>query len=383
MKKLLFSVLFFLSINTINAQTVRPGVLVVGNTGASVAAAIQSAQSGVKTILLLQAGAFDVSPIINNLSSGIEAKFLEKVKSQPDFKTSANAVLTKWTDTLKNLTVIKNTQYEKADRSGKNWVFKLTDGRTIRPKVLIMANDPKLLKVLKLQQIWTSWAKLSYKSTIYRTSVVARGAANYIALFQLIDPLEENLLHLYEPQSMLLGQATGAVAAYAAFFDKKTSESNLKTIQGELINYKLNLMPFADVKVTDTNWKAIQFVGLTGVLNADLANGTANFNPEKLVTTAEVKEPIKSYFYKAQLFFDDYKKDIMTIGATIDLVCYVGNKSPESTKKTIAKNWNTKYGFSATLDYNRQISRREFAVLLQDYMSPFNVNIDKQGVVAR
>lgn len=384
-----------LFVGTVGAQTLRPGVLVVGNSNAATAAAIQSAVSGVKTILLLQASGFDIVPIVGGYSSGLEAQFLEKFNeanktknSQSDDKKIANDVFIKLTDSLKNLTIIKNAVWVKASRSGSNWVFNLNDGRTIRPKVLINPSDQKLNQTLKITIPIKSWIALDYSNSNYRTSIasgksVGQSTANYFSLYNFIDEKQENFIPVIDDKSMLLGQAAGATAAYAAFFSKKTSESNLKTIQGELINYKLNLLPFADIKHTDTNWKAIQFVGLTGVLKANISKELVNFNPNQLVSTDEVKQPIKDYFYKAQIYFDDYKSDKMTIGATIDLVCYVGNKAPESTKKEIDKKWKTNYQFKSELDYTRQINRIEFAVLLQDYLPPFNVNIDKGGSVVR
>ncbi|RZK55142.1 MAG: hypothetical protein EOO87_08630 [Pedobacter sp.] len=182
---------------------------------------------------------------------------------------------------------------------------------------------------------------------------------------------------------MLAGQAAGATATYAAFYSFKTSQSNLKKIQGELVNYKLNIMPFADVKLNDTNWKAIQFVGLTGVLKANLDNGNANFSPNQLVTTAEIKQPFKDFYYKAQIWFDDYKSEQMTIGSALDMICYVGNKALDNTKKELTKKWKTSYQFKTEFDLERQINRVEFAVMLQDYMPPFNVNVEKTGKVVR
>ena len=381
------------------AQTLKPDVLVIGNGNAAVAAGLQSAISGVKTTILLQAGGFDISPISGNLSSGIEATFLKKIIAAKQIQDStetpvfnkqmANDVLTTWAESLKNLTIIKNTLWVKADRAGKNWSFKLSDGRSIRPKILINPADSKLNDALKITASSTnSWTKLDYNNTIYRTSISAGKLANgtvgnIFSMYQLLVPLQENLVWVNDAQSMLLGQAAGATAAYAAFFDTKTSLSNVKTIQGELVNYKLAIVPYIDIQQPDTNWKAIQMVGLTGVIKGEIEENTIKFLPNKGVSTEEIKQPLKDFYYKAQIWFDDYKSPQMTIGSTIDMICYVGNKSIENTKKELAKKWKTTYQFKTDLDLNREINRREFAVLLQDYMPPFNVNIDPSGKVVR
>lgn len=397
-RRLIFTFLFVGYCLGLSAQTSKPGVLVVGNGNAATAAALQSAISGVKTTIVLQAGGFDISPIGNNLSSGLEATFLQKIRDAKGIKDSAqavtfdkqlaNEVLLKWTDSLKNLTIVKNLLWVKAENNSNSWVLKLSDGSSIRAKILINPSDVKLSEAMKItSQNAPSFTKLDFSNTLYRTSVASGknidGTATIFSLYNFLAPAHDNLVWIEDTKSMLAGQAAGATATYAAFYSFKTSQSNLKKIQGELVNYKLNIMPFADVKLNDTNWKAIQFVGLTGVLKANLDNGNANFSPNQLVTTAEIKQPFKDFYYKAQIWFDDYKSEQMTIGSALDMICYVGNKALDNTKKELTKKWKTSYQFKTEFDLERQINRVEFAVMLQDYMPPFNVNVEKTGKVVR
>ena len=107
------------------------------------------------------------------------------------------------------------------------------------------------------------------------------------------------------------------------------------------------------------------------------------FAPEKEVSVLEITQPIKDFFYKAQIWFDDYHSPMMTLSSTLDLICYVGNKSPENTKKEVERKWKTTYKLRFDFELDRLITRREFAVLLQDFMPPFNVNIDNKGKVVR
>lgn len=399
MKRYLFLFPILILSAQLKAQTLKPDVFVVGNGNAAAAAAIQAAESNVKTILLLQSGGFDIEPIGKDLHSGVQAVFLKKLndfQKQSDSiievkfdKQTANEVLTKWTDSIKNLTVIKNVLWVKADRSGKGWVFKLSDGKTVRPEVFINVSDQKLNAALKIDAAnTTSWNKFDYQNPIYKTSVatgknIDGSTSSIYSLYQFLMPTQENLVYVADPSSMLMGQSAGAIAAYAGFFNLKTSESNLKKIQGELIAFNTNLMPFTDVGVKDANWKAIQLVGLTGVLKAEEVNGKLIFNAEKLVSTTDIRQPIKDHYYKAQIWFDDHKSDIITIGDALDLIRYVGNKDLATMRKEIDKKWKTTYGFSSDFKVERQISKRELAALLQDYMPPFNVTIDKTGKILR
>lgn len=400
-RRLFFVFTMLLAAQICRSQTLKTGVLVIGNGNNAIGAGFQSAISGVKTILLLQAPEYKLSEMNRNLASGLELDFLHKMRRAKGIKdslaavyvdgTSANAVLKSWADSLKNLTVIRNIKWSRIKRSGNNWNVLLADGRTIKPEVLVNADgsgnvDAAIPLSVKPAETWQDF---SYGNNLYRNSIAAgyakgNATAQFVQLYSLLLPEQENLVLLNrETESIAGGQAAGATAAYAAFFKTKTSLSNLKAIQRELINYKLSLMPFADIPNADSNWQAIQFIGLSGFLKAGIADGRASFMPDKPVTTAEVKEPIKEFYYKAQIWFDDYKPADMTIGGVLDLVCRVGNKSLETTREEVKKKWGKGYHFKTEFDEARVATRREFAVLVNEYLNPFVVNTDKTGRVLR
>lgn len=371
------------------AQTLKPGVLVIGNGANAVGAGVQSAVSGVKTILLLQGTDISVSGGNENISSGLDQKLFFQTMSNAQGR-NIRSVVNDWADTVKNLTIIKNIAWTKLKKSGSGWSVQLSDGRSIKAGVLVNADQSGAVNTaLELKNVPEQWKPFTYDNNTYRTAIASGYAvngktSNVLFLDALLLAGQDNLVALdSQHESLLAGQAAGATAAYAAFFKSKTSEANLKTIQGELINYKLSLVPFTDISNVDSNWKSIQFIGLSGFLKAEITDKGFYFNPNKIVTTAEIKEVVKEYFYKAQIWFDDNQQPEMTLGSTLSLICYVGGKSPLNTELEIKKKWKTVYRFTGEFDAAKAITRREFAVLVSEYLKPFNVNIDKTGRVLR
>jgi hypothetical protein len=391
MKRVFFVVLAVMAfVCQANAQTTKAGVLVIGNGNNAIGAGIQAAVSGVKTVILLPGAGFELSPVGKDQNSGIAAEFLKRLKANSFDNAAANTVLKTWTDSLKNLTVIRNVSWVKFKRSGKGWAMELKDGKKIKAEVLVNADKSgKVDASLEMPKAKALWQPFNYENNTYRTSIAAgyftnNSTANILSLYRFLDPLQENLVVLDPAQeSFAAGQAAGATAAYAAFYKLKTSESNLKTIQGELINYKQSIVPFKDISPADSNWKAIQFIGVTGILKVDLSSDGAYFRPDQVVTPEEVKPVIKEYYYKAQIWFDDHKEQQISIGGLLDLIAVVGNKSLKNTTEEVKKKWKTTYHFNSEFDSARVVTRREFAVLFSEYLKPSNVNIDKTGRVIR
>ena len=394
MKRLFFVFAFIIPL-VIHAQTIKTDVLVIGNGDAAYAASFQSFKSGVKTIQLTQKEPLELNkiaetkrPLLPFYQSFLKretenAKSLESPKPKPDKKSRTKLIVV---DSTLLLNVINNTAYTEIKRSGSGWEVNLTKDKSIKAKILVLADSPeKLLAALKISVLNpASSSPLNYKENIYRTTVsrISSGAS-FLSLYSLLIPDQENLLYIPKDQ-LEIGEAAGATASYAAFFDTKTSLSNLKRIQGELLAYKHALMPFEDVKMTDSNWLAIKKVGITGIIKAEITQGKAYFAPEKEVTYQEIKEPIKEYYYKAQIWFDDHQNIPINLENTISMVCYVGNKSIEATKDELQKKWNKNYRFSSNYDLKKVLTRREFAVIINEYLKPFDVvNVDKTGRVIR
>lgn len=374
------------------AQTLKTDVLVIGNGDAAYFAAFQSFKSGVKTILLTQKEQLTLENKPKRLLSFYQsflkretenAKSLNLPKPKKDKKNPQKIAV----DSTLLLNVINNSVYSEIKRSGNGWEAKLNKDVSIRAKVLVMADAPdKLIAALKISTLNPAkLVHLNYAENIYRTSIASNTAtgADFLSLYNLLIPDQENLIYI-SANSLETGPAAGATAAYAAFFETKTSLANLKRIQGELLSYKHALMPFEDISPVDSNWLAIQKVGITGIIKAELKQGKAFFNPEKEVSYDEIRQPIKDYYYKAQIWFDDHQDVPINLENTVAMVSYVGNKSADATKAELQKKWNKSYRFSSAYDLKKVLTRREFAVIINDYLKPFDdVNVDKTGRVIR
>ncbi|WP_421945676.1 hypothetical protein [Pedobacter sp.] len=395
MKKLFLLFTFLIPIVTY-AQTIKTDVLVLGNSNAAFASGIQASESGVNAIILTQSDGFKLSNYKNLPQTGVTKAFEKRARKSLKIADSValpeitnqilNAVVKNWSDSSKLLDVINNTPYYELKRSGSGWEAKLKKEKSIRAKVLIVADDiEKILPALKVASLKAAEAnELNYSENLYRTTIGGlNGTSDFLSLYNLLIPNQENILYI-KPDNLEIGQAAGATAAYAAFFQTKTSLSNLKRIQGELLSYKLPLLPFEDVKIADSNWLAIQKVGITGILKAEIKGGKVFFNPENVVTYDEIKQPIKDYYYKAQIWFDDHQNIPFNLENTISMVCYVGNKAVDATKIEIEKKWNKNYKFSSRFDLKKVLTRREFSIIINEYLKPFDVvNVDRTGRVIR
>ncbi len=181
-KNLLFAV-FLWCTSFSYGQTIKTDVLVIGGTASGAAAAIQSARSKVKTLLIMPKQDIDIEihtsrtlpadivaalakmpnrdtyiiPANQNLPSGIWGEFRDRVrtfyKNTPGYDTTHNAPLKfeKYTgaailkgiaDTVKNLTVKMNTPFIAIKKDGTGWEVSTTvNGKTnvIKAKVVVDA----------------------------------------------------------------------------------------------------------------------------------------------------------------------------------------------------------------------------------------------------
>jgi hypothetical protein len=357
------------------AQNIRRDVVVIGANAAGASAAIQAARSGVKTTLLDLNGTIGKDIIASDTidSWGI----LKELKNRT---VPPGTQLKSLTDTVKNLVVITNIAIKKIEESGKGWKIELKDGRDLKCLVIVDAGNHTALLEKKPGDIEKRIIGTSdvYKTRQYRASVASGSTSSDLFTMGSLISVTENYIFAYPPGkgtgSVYTGQAAGAAAAYAAFFKTNTRNINVRMTQGELIRYNGRLMPLKDIAVTDSNYTALQHIAATGILKP--VNGS--FNPDSTVSSKELYQPMKEYYSRSQIWFADHKKEKMTVEDAISLIMFTATRGNELTKE-IEQGWKTSFKFTSDFDLKRHITRREFAVLMDNFLQPFNVRVDFQG----
>ncbi len=446
MIKRLAAFLVFFNCAVSYAQTIKTDVLVIGGSSSGVAAAVQCAHSKVKTMLvakgnrlcpLLTRKFMNNSLPDTNWPGGLWAELRKHIialyRNRPGYDTAfrepmmfdpdtAAAMLTRMADTTKNLSVQLNTSFLKIVKDDDRWsVSLINDGnkQTIRARVVIDATaDGAVMKAAggsyKIESNW----RLNYDNTLYRTSVamdrwrpvaddkdslnkrvdwhvddyfipisayLAKGVDNILVTgLQWPEP-DESVTSLYLRPDMNLGQGAGVIAAYCAFFKTTTKNLNVRMIQGELLDFKGGLLPVNDV-IFDPFWRAIQQVCATGLLKPVIKTGAdvtiVSFNPDSIVTTAEIKPAMLELYTRAFIWFGKEKPGAQfTIGNLLSFISELTLTDPDNLQKSISKAWTEQFHFTSTFDPGRPITRREFAILANKYLNPFGRTVDLDGRV--
>lgn len=394
MKKFLLALLCLLYGYNSFAQKIKAGVAVFGTSPAGIAAAIQSAHSGVETVLIDQ-GTFDLvnlTPEDKVYKIGIYKQFLQRVDSvQKNSNVKNNeslipayaATLFKgWTDTVKNLTVIKKAVVREIKRDGKNWEISFTDRRELKALAIVDATTgSQIARKAGISPKKSATNRTIYSDKIYRTSVAIPGTqASHLPVSELFADSVENFLLFGENVSptLLTGQAAGAAAAYCAFFDVTNEKLDIRKTQAELIAFNSQFIRFDDISISDSIALSIQKIAVTGVLKGRPIGTKLLFNPDSTVSSEEIRLPLKEYYTRSQIWFLDNKTDKITLKDALSLIKFTANRGKELDKE-VEKGWNTSLKLSGKFDMNKVLTRKELARLFDLYLKPFDRAIDLKG----
>jgi hypothetical protein len=390
-----FFVLFCLGAHVSFAQKLRTDVCVYGNNVAALAASIQSARSGVQTLLISDSDSWidqalladwENASIVSGLGTELLKKYTQLEKHQELKADSLLQYIKALADTVKNLKLVSFSDIEEVKETGKGWDLHLKSGQKIKALILVDGdNNHAVLKQLGLKPPVGYTTALDVNNPLTRTSVAILGPNSILPLQALVVEKQVNIIYIPSAGSVFAqlnaGQAAGATAAYCAFFKTTTKQLNVRLIQGELLTYKATLLPFDDMQQSDSNFVALTHVALTGLLNNGIQQkqGVLLWMGNQNVHADEIKILMKKLYSRSQIWFADHADTTaLSVGDAISLITYTATRGKE-LKLEIERGWKSTLGLSGSFNESRKISRNEFSVLLEAYLQPFAIQVDLQG----
>ena len=414
-----------------SAQSKRPQVLVYGYGADAYAAALQSAMSNLNTVWVVNGDRMmpeltsEFVSVTNNayLDAGIWANLLAGTKKEKASDSLSMAVKRRINPqliqnvvdsvlkTFNNLTVIEGGTLRSVKQSGKSWRVELNDRSRFKVRAVVDAStDAQLYRMargtLDSFDVRTDIQAGYFQSVPYdgpARAGVAVGELDghgYTLPLGALLPTGENNLFLTRyipvvqqlftdaasdiPLMMHVGQAVGAAAAYTAFYKVTPDKLDVRSVQGELLQYGGRLMPFVDVPLESPHFGAIQRVGATGMLlGRKDEHGGLYFDADAPVTADEVKPVLNALFSRSQIWFIDHADiDTFTIADLFSYIKFVGQRGNE-LEAQVQKNWERRYHFDGGFDEQQQATRAQVAVLLDAYCDPFDVKVGLDGTIQR
>lgn len=180
-----------------------------------------------------------------------------------------------------------------------------------------------------------------------------------------------------QPVVLLTGQAAGMLAAKAAIQQVAPAAVPVRQVQKGLLERKVMLMPYLDVKPTDADFEAIQQIGATGIMRGvgravAWANETSFF-PDSTLSMGELSAHL-GQFYGIRLPALPQPALLVTEAGLVQLVQQVAaglGKQPLPVSAVASV-------------YDAPLKRRQIARFINQWLQPFEtVTIDHRGFVVK
>ncbi|WP_442794259.1 FAD-dependent oxidoreductase [Pelobium manganitolerans] len=400
----------------------KPDVVVIGGSAAGTAAAIQAANSGVKAVLI-EPGSQLIGDAVPDMdipafNRGIWKKWKDLYKSKIDSQKTATPqdALETLVKQTKNLHFFKNTPVLEIKQKSSGWEIRIpVNGKTekIKCKILVDATtDSKasLLasgNILKLDSAGKFDAFVNYNKAqrenpyqqaqkLYKTSGAAGfghdSLLHFIPLGVFIPKNVDNLLVVsmscfkdFDTEDFRnialwtnMGQAAGALAAYGPFFNVSPKKANIRITQNEMLDYNSFLYPVLDVDTARISWNPVQKIIASGVLRFDFVKG--KFNPDSAVTVSQIKNQMTQLYPRARIWFiENSALTSLSTQNLVSMLSFISGRDPVSIQQEIENDWKKKYKFKTAYSAEKTINKLEFACILENYISPYSVNVDFAG----
>jgi hypothetical protein len=170
-----------------------------------------------------------------------------------------------------------------------------------------------------------------------------------------------------QPCVLLTGQAAGAIAAAALQSQLQPRQVGIRNIQRQLLRAKAYLMPYFDIRPADPAWEAVQRIGATGILKGTgIPEGWANktlFYPDSTLTIAALKNGLEEVYGNILISFNGMESPV-TLDVLRQFFRALGRK------EVVA---------GTEIPEGQALSRKQIAVMIDQYLDPFSIEVDWKG----
>ncbi|WP_285059179.1 hypothetical protein [Pedobacter ginsengisoli] len=381
----LLSLIFLL--NTTAARQITPAgkaiktqFLVIGTTAAGIGAGLQAAKSGVKTLIIDSTTVLgtDVEEVDSTFTLGLDGRYLHERKSG---KTSQE-ILKQWLKARKELNLLTGLRVSSAVKRHDGWDLKLSNGQHILADWIFEDIGPQRVEFAPGKFIMNydvSNTTDNWPGALYRTQVgTSRGnnMMNAYPLARFIRTKKENWMVIPAVgKSFSIGQVVGAMVANTVTNSAK--DFDVRAVQKILLMEGLYFDSFNDLKLDDPDFMMFQRIFATGLLRpGHYSPGGTKADPEKTVNIKNIVNAFTDYYKSSVLWFEKHPMGTMNVAEALELLFIISHKSFDAQ---IQSEWNHELKFTSTFNSESAITRREFAMLLDTYLHPFDMKVDITG----
>ena len=119
---------------------------------------------------------------------------------------------------------------------------------------------------------------------------------------------------------------------------------------------------------------------LKGVQKATGKSAAVYFLPDSVVMTAEIKPVMLEIYARSFIWFNKTKPGaVFTVGNLLSFISEMTLADPKTLQLDMQKLWKGKYKFTSDFSVDKPITRREFAILANQYINPFARAVDITG----
>jgi hypothetical protein len=183
-----------------------------------------------------------------------------------------------------------------------------------------------------------------------------------------------------QPVVLQIGEAAGTIAALAVKRETATSAVKVREVQESLLSKGGYLLPYLDLPADHKNFKAIQRIGVTGIIKGIGANkGWENqtwFKADSLMTVAELAAGLKEVYTHAD--FSGVADGKVTPENLAAMIARISGKERAEIEKSLASGWKS-WGLGE-YSLKKELNRLECAVTVDVLLNPFAIfDVDLKG----